>query len=192
MRARMGASVEGFWKRWAELQGARFDGYLSFEEFLTIEPVDRKLYFRPYSGRFSVEFDVNMGEFDRVYQRTGKLAVDVDLEIPGRSLRYLIETRRGLLPGMWRERQRLGERLSSLLADAVDRASDKFPVPLWRYGMEDLIASELLEQFALYKGEPPRSGVSGKEVVSLTFHVSPFALSYVRNKFLAAGHTNAR
>ena len=189
LRSAMVGGIEGFWKRWASFQGEHFDGYLSFEEFLTVELVDRDHYFRPYRSRFSVEFDVNMGLFDRLYQRVGKLAVEVDLEIPASSLGYLIRTRRNLLPDKIGELDALVGRLEELLKEPIAKASKKFPVALWKEGMERLVAEELLEQFALYRGILPSADSREKTEVLLRLHVSPFALSYVREKFLAQNRT---
>ena len=65
----MRSSIDRHWEGWATERLGQFDRYLPYEEFLTIEPVDLHSYFRERGGNFGVEFDINMGEFDRLYKK---------------------------------------------------------------------------------------------------------------------------
>ena len=179
----MGSGVEYYWKRWAKIQGGQRDHNLTYEESFTIEPSDRNLYFNPQRNRFRVEFDVNMGEFDRAYQRVGKITIDFDLKISKKSLHYFADSWRKLAQGEEEKKEQLRAMFEKRIARSVEEVRKKFNIPLWKTGLEKLIVGELLEQFKLYRGTFP-TRVQGHIHLPMRFHLSLFALGYMRDKFL--------
>ena len=77
----MAFAIEHYWRTWASTLNSRPNYAIAFEAALAVELVDRSLYFNPYSDRLSVEFDINMGEFDRTYQKVGKIGVETNLSL---------------------------------------------------------------------------------------------------------------
>ena len=82
------ASIDYTWTNWAKTQSSNLNRELYFEEPLTLELIDRKLYFKNDQKDLKVAFDVNLGEIDRINQKVGKLGMNFKIEIPASYIKY--------------------------------------------------------------------------------------------------------
>ncbi len=173
------SSFEDYWNRWANFQKEQFEKYLVFEEYLSTELVDRILYFNEYKGDFSVEFDINMGEFDRIYQKTGKVTVNLNLKIARKSIHYFARSWiKALFQGSKQKNNILDKFEKRISKDIKDAKEGPFAFLLDKK-LKKSVAQELLTQFALYGRNcsfPTR--VQGILVIPIRFHISLFALKY--------------
>ena len=91
---------------WADFQINNFKRDLYFEEPLTIELVNPVQYFKRDSRELRVAFDVNLGEYDRINQRKGKLKVVFKIQLSNRFLSYLQSNWNNILPGETKKERR--------------------------------------------------------------------------------------
>ena len=181
----MRASIDENWKNWALARIQEFDGRFPYEEFLTISPVSRDGPYGAKRGHFPVEFNINMGEFDGIHQRTGKLTVGSALTVSGLSLRYLATSLKGIGPNRVEERERAQEHFASLIRDKVQKIREVSNIPLPERGLENLIAVQLARELENFPG--PLPGKKDTVSIPLKFHFSLFALDYMRERYAALG-----
>lgn len=183
------SSVDFTWNKWAraqlELQGRE----LYFEEPLTLELVERKQFFDIFSPKFMVAFDVNLGEFDRIAQRMGKVRVTFNVNIQQSFLKYYRETLKNLDPGEKVERERLLKRFKMQITKDVVGAREKFLIPPWKGDLEGLIASELTEQMLSIADRNFKIGDHGFLAIPIELNYGLFALKYINHqKTVQIGH----
>lgn len=135
--------------------------------------MDFNLYFNKYRRNFSVELDVNLGEFDRINQKLGKLSASFNISISKKLVNYLVRS----LKNSSREK------LENFLSKAIKEQVEKKGV-FKNKGLEYLIASTLLEQFELVGEKIYKSNESGKLVVPIKINFGLFALKYLRDQSL--------
>lgn len=175
----MRASVDQIWDEWAKKQSAKFGKDLLFEESLTLELVDRSLFFNSFEKEFKVIFDVNLGEFDRVNQVLGKITTKFDIKV---SRGFLNWARRQMLSSednFLELREKAKERFKLIVADYVEEARFKFSIPPWKGDLEELIVREVLSQLSTFKGDLFEMDDRGIATIPVVFNYGPFALRYI-------------
>jgi hypothetical protein len=176
------SSVDFAWSKWAraqiELQGRE----LYFEEPLMLELVDRNQYFDIFSPQFKVAFDVNLGEFDRIAQRLGKVRVVFNVNVQQSFLKYYRETLKNLEPGDTAERERLLKRFKAQMTKDVITAREKFIIPPWKGDLEALIAYELTEQMMSIADRNFKVGDHGFLAIPIELNYGVFALKYINHQ----------
>lgn len=179
----MRASFDSSWDEWATSSITQLAGDLAYEEPLTVELVERELFFNPYRKNFAVHFDVNQGEFDRVNRIAGKLTVSFDLKFSHKMLHWLRKNWIHLDPTMKVERRDLIDRFKGYIKKDVEQARSKLSIPPWRGDIEEIIAVELLEQFSSFLGnwDYPDEGFT---TIPISLHYGPFALRLMRYRHL--------
>jgi hypothetical protein len=177
------ASFDQSWDQWATLSIEKLTGEISYEEPLTVELVERDLYYQLYRNNFSVHFDVNQGEFDRTNRIAGKLAVTFDLKLSHKMLSWLRRNWRSLDPTQKLEREDILNRFKNYIKGDVQKARSKLLLPPWRGDIEQIIASELLDQFAQYEGswDYPQEGFIK---IPVYLNYGAFALRFMRYRYL--------
>lgn len=172
------ASVKRTWDEWASQQVANFSRDLYYEEPLTLELVDRELYFDPRAQNFEVQIDVNLGEFDRVNQKIGKLSAKFQIEISKPFLKWA-RSQWSLNTGdIKKRRESVRQKLEKTIQDDVDRAREQFVIAPWSKNLERLIASELLSQLELSLGRGFSSSDREMLQIPIQLNFGAFALKY--------------
>ncbi len=176
----MRASVDRIWDNWAEKQSQKFGKDLLFEESLTLELVDTPLYFNRYRKNFSVVFDVNLGEFDRINQMVGKISTKFDVKISKGFLNWM---RKQLLnddDNFMEVKEKAHQRFKKIVADFVEEARFKFTIPPWKGDLEELIVREVSSQLLRIRGNLYDVDDRGMVNIPIVFNYGPFALKYIR------------
>ncbi len=171
-------SFDQAWDRWANGAIAKLAGELTYEEPLTVELIERDLFYNIYRKDFAVHFDINQGEFDRINRIAGKITATFDLNISHKMLHWLRRSWRGLDPTQTLERQDIVTRFKNYIKKDVQSARAKLVIPPWRGDIEEIIAVELLEQFSKYDGpwDYPKEGFAA---VPVHLHYGAFALRFM-------------
>jgi hypothetical protein len=176
------SSVDYTWTKWARAQTEVLNRELYFEEPLSLEMIDRSLYFNPHNGKPKVAFDVNLGEFDRVSERLGKVRVSFNINIQRSFLHYYRDTLKNMDPRNKAEKDRLLKRLKIQLTKDVNDAREKFIIPPWKGDLEGLIAQELSEQIIIISDRDFKIDESGFEPINIELNYGVFALKYINHQ----------
>lgn len=176
------SNIDSTWSKWAHSQTDKLHRELYFEEPLTLELLERRLYFNPQKAEFKVAFDVNLGEFDRINQRTGKVRVIFNIPIQRSFLHYYRETLKNLDPRNTAEKERLIKRFKLQMAQGLTEARDKFIIPPWKGDLEALIAEELSEQLLLISDAHFVLPTLGFEAINIELNYGLFALKYINHQ----------
>lgn len=178
------SSVDFAWSKWARAQVELQGRELYFEEPLMLELVDRNQYFDIFAPKFKVSFDVNLGEFDRIAQRLGKVRVVFNVNIQQSFLKYYRETLRNLDPGesSRTERDFLMKRFKAQMTKDIISAREKFLIPPWKGDLEGLIAYELTEQMMSIADRNFKVGDHGFLAVPIELNYGVFALKYINHQ----------
>jgi hypothetical protein len=176
------SSVDFTWSKWAKNQAEVQGRELYFEEPLTLELVERRIYFNPVAPKYKVAFDVNLGEFDRVTQRTGKVRVSFIVNVQKSFLNYYRETLKELDPRNTAEKERLLRRFKMQLTKDVNEAREKFLIPPWKGDLEGLIAGELSEQIMSVSDRSYKMETSGFLPIPIELNYGVFALKYINHQ----------
>ncbi len=176
------SSVDYVWSKWAKAQTEMLNRDLYFEEPLTLELIDRPLYFRPYEGVLKVAFDINLGEFDRVSERLGKVRVSFNVNVQRSFLHYYRETLKNLDPRNTTEKDRLLKRFKTQISKDVTAAREKFIIPPWKGDLEGLIARELTEEIESIPDRYFKMDKNGFEPINIELNYGVFALKYINHQ----------
>jgi hypothetical protein len=175
-------SLDRNWNSWSEKQTTNFTKDLYYEEPLTIELVDRKLYYQNVVQKFSVHFDVNLGEFDRSNQKVGKISNYFELKISKTFLKWAREEWNGISPLETQKKTKIVNRFKQEITEGVQKARSKYRLPPWKGDLEKIIALELLEQLVLFNGLPYK-GELGLAKIPVKLNFAPLALRYIRYQY---------
>jgi hypothetical protein len=174
------SSVDYTWNKWAKSQTETSSRELYFEEPLTVELVDRALYFKSRAPIFRVAFDVNLGEFDRVSQRLGKVHVNFTINIQRSFLKYFREAMKDV--SKTSDKERLLNRLRVQMTRDLEIARGKFLLPPWKGNLDELIANELSEQILMLTDKEFKMEGSGFYPVIIELNYGVFALKYINHE----------
>ena len=178
----MRSSMDYTWNKWAKRQTEIFDRALYFEEPLTLELIERSLYFNPAQQVLKLAFDINLGEFDRINQRIGKVSVNFKIHIQKSFLSYYRETLKNLDPRNSTEKDRLLKRLKQQMTKELNDARDKFIIPPWKGDLESLIANEITEELLLFSDRTFKMENTGFEAINIELNYGVFALKYINHQ----------
>ncbi len=178
-------SFDQSWTDWANNSIESLKGNLTYEEPLTVELVERDYFFNKYIKKFEVHFDVNQGEFDRVNKVLGKLAINFDLKISHKMIKWIRRNWVSYDPTMKLERRDMINKFKAYIKDDVEKARSTFIIPPWKGDIEEIIAVELLEQFSKFIGDwsYPEEGFT---TIPVYLHYGPFALRLMRYRYLVS------
>lgn len=176
------SGIDFTWTKWAKEQTQIFDRDLYFEEPMTLELINRDLYFNSQSPKLKVAFDVNLGEFDRINQRIGKVRASFKINIQRSFLHYYREMLKSFEPRDSSEKERLLKRFKHQLTEDLNEAREKFIIPPWKGDLEGLIANELTAQLLLFSDRDFKMEKVGFEAVSVELNYGLFALKYINHQ----------
>jgi hypothetical protein len=176
------SNIDYTWNKWAKKAIDNFKSDLFFEEPLTLELVDRVQYVKFYDKNLKVAFDVNLGEFDKINQRSGKIKVTFGINVPNSFLRYYRQAFMDVDLLNDSERVRLINRFKLHLVNDLKSAREKWILPPWKGDLEGLIANELTSQIL----ERPESVLtfnnSGNHKIEVEINYGIFALKYINHQ----------
>lgn len=173
-------SIDEAWDKWASTESENFSRDLYYEESLSLELVQRDLYFSPRDKKMKVMIDINLGEYDRVNQLIGKISTTFHLEVSKSFLRwarrqwYIDDQKR---PDVQND---IRKRLVKMIEEQVLANREKFVAPAWSGALEELIATEMLGQLSLLPGDLYSSTDTGFEKIPVQLNFGAFALRHLR------------
>lgn len=172
-------SMDRSWDNWAKSQNDRFDRSIFYEESLTIELVNRKHYFNRFSPKFSVEFDVNLGEFDRANQKVGKVSSVFHLKVSKKFLAWARKIWKNIDTTNDDVTKKVLEPFKVIIQETIDEAQKSYDIAPWKDSLERLIMTEILNQVALYEGDF-FNNEKGIESIPVSINYGIFAMKYIR------------
>lgn len=176
------SSLDSTWSKWATSQTETLNRELYFEEPLTLELIERRLYFNPRRPVLKVAFDVNLGEFDRINQKAGKVSVRFTVNLQKSFLNYYRESLKNLGPQNKSDKEYLLKRFKIQMTKDLNNAREKFLIPPWKGDLELIIANELTEQMQLIPDEKFKMSNTGFLPVTIEMNYGIFALKYINHQ----------
>lgn len=173
-------SLEQFWTKWAQSFTDKLGKDIYYEEALTMELVDRNLYYHPSRPDFKVVFDVNLGEFDRVNQIAGKVKSSFEIKLTLKFLKWARKVWQNYDPREPEVKEELDKQFLVRIAPLVQKIQKKFIFAPWSQGLEKIILKEILYQIAHYNGDYFSRTHSGIITIPIEINFAPFALGYMR------------
>ena len=176
------SNIDFTWTKWAKTQSENFTRELFFEEPLMLELVDRNQYHNFRSPDLKIAFDVNLGEFDRINQRAGKLKVKFKISVQNSFLQFY---RTSLKNGEFydtAERARLSNRFRLQMVKDVAVAREKFIIPPWKGDLEGLIATEITGQILDTPEKFLDFSKPGMREIEVEINYGIFALKYINHQ----------
>lgn len=183
LRDDLRAGIDERWDNWAKRALTSFSKDLLYEESLEIKVRPRRDPATIRQNLFAVDLTVTMGELDRLLQTGDKLRLDLDLKVSRNWLRWL-RTRWNTVnqeanPATL---EAFMDEVALYLKPQIEGKAKYFPTPLFRDGLEHVLAQELVEQVLRYQGSLFDTYEDKMLDVPLRFHYGMFALSYMRYK----------
>ncbi len=169
---------------WANKSVSLFSKELYFEEPLTLELVDRKFYFNTYTPELKMEFDINLGEFDRINQSIGKVKMSFEINVLNSYLRYYRQAIIDLNSKALVEKERLISQFKLQITNDVQNAKDKLIIPPWKGDLEAIIVNELTDQLLLKDPQMLKLAEPGFHKINIEINYAPFALKYINHQFI--------
>ncbi len=167
---------------WAREETKKFNRYLFYEDSLSMELINRKHYYNPSIKNFSVSFDVNFGELDRINYMVGKLKATFDLYIAKSFLAWYREQLYIVAPFEKEKRNKLLQVFIKKVSSKIFDIKQKFSYAPWNKGLDRLIAIELSSQFEQFAGEFYNQRDKGFLKIPINIYFSPFALKFLHIK----------
>jgi hypothetical protein len=178
------SSVDNVWDHWAKRENSRLDKDLYYEEPITVELVERSLYYNNRDAIFSAEFDINLGEFDRSSKIIGKLKSVFKVKL---SKKLLAWGRREWILTDPEDKPKVDKILKSfriILNDDFKEARKSLDIPPWKGDLLGLFIREILEQLALYDGAFFANENKGMVEIPIKLNFGMFALRHIRYQHL--------
>ena len=176
-------NIDETWNNWAKKQIDTFKGDVFYEEPLTVELVDRELYYKNYKADFKVMFDVNLGEIDRSVQMVGKLSTVFEIPFSKKFLKWARREWIELDPRNKSRKAELFHRMKIHIKPLVEEIREKFPVAPWDGGLDVIIRNEILDQIADFQGDYFSKELSGVMKIPVVINFAPYALKYLRYEY---------
>lgn len=178
------SSVDDTWNKWAKMMSDDYSRELYFEEPLMLELVDRAQYTSFRRPELKLAFDVNLGEFDRINQRAGKIKVSFTLNVQNSFLKFYRQSMRDLNygEGTKEEKERLAKRFKLQITKDVQSAREKFLIPPWKGDLEALMVEELTAQILEKPDKVLDLEGMGMKKIEVEIHYGVFALKYINHQ----------
>jgi hypothetical protein len=152
-----------------------------FEESIKVKPVPRRDYLSLRTEGFGLDFNVTLGEMDRLMNHTDKFKVRFDLKLSKNYMRHLRTKWNALSDNVDTEGQKEFRKEIALYVEHQISTKEKlFLQKMWTSDFSRLIGDELLSQALIYKG--PLFDSYKDEILSIpvNFSYGIFAISYLR------------
>lgn len=176
------SGIDYTWNKWAKSMSDNFTRDLFFEEPLTLEQVDTEQYYNFREGQLKIAFDVNLGEFDRINQRAGKVKVEFNIFVQNSFLNYYRNSIKNLGFKDEEEKLRLKKRFKMQMSRDITNAREKFIIPPWRGDLEELIANEITSQIIQTPEKFLDLSTPGLRPIKVEINYGLFALKYINHQ----------
>ncbi|MDC1175081.1 hypothetical protein OAT67_06785, partial [Bacteriovoracaceae bacterium] len=179
------------WNQWAEGENSKLNKNIFFEEVLTVEKVDRGIYFNRYQPKFGVNLDVNLGELDGTNQKVGKLKTTFHLTISKKFLSWAIRNWKGKDLSDKDVVEKVMKPFRVIVKDDIDRNWTKLGLTKSNDNLNELIINELLTQVTMYEGKFFKDE-KGVLKIPIDVNFGTFALKYLRFQYFVKQNEGAR
>lgn len=178
------ANIKERWDEWAVNKSSKFNSEQLYEESLELTLVSKTSTVAAELGEFAVDFNVELGEIDKLLGGHDKINTSFHLEFP---VSYIENLKQKVTFNYNTSRFQIIDNLRSTFALKINHQLEQkkkyFKVPLWNERMGELLANELINQF-LNQKEKPAQRISQKfKRIPVNFHFGVFALQYIRDKY---------
>lgn len=177
------STVDERWNKWASGNLKNFSRDSLYEEPMEIKVKPHRDVLELNKKLFKVDFNVTMGELDKVFKNSDKVSQTIQLKLSQNWLRWLrrkwFEVGSKASPEL---RDEFISEIAELIKIQIDQKKKYFPTPLFGEGLEELIALELISQVERYEGSFFKGLDEKMLTVPVRFHYGLFALSYMRYK----------
>lgn len=178
----VGQSYTHSWNEWADAENAKLDKNLYFEETLTVEKVDRSIFFNRFKPNFEINLDINLGELDSTNQKVGKLTSTFHLPLSKKFLVWALRNWKGKDLSDRETVENVFKPFRVMIADNIERNWKKLKLPEVKGDLENLIMREILAQISLYQGRFFRDE-TGIVKIPVKVNFGAFALKYLRFQY---------
>jgi hypothetical protein len=172
------SSIQEGWDHWATGILTGFSQDFLYEESMKIRRRERK---SEKVKKFSLIFDITMGEMDRVFKDNDKLSVNFEIKL---SKNYLLK-----LKSKWIQLQNevdtqgqeeFKKKVSSDLGVILKDKEKLFSQKIWSDEFYHLVAEELIDQSVSYEGPLFQSYKEKMISIPIKFTYGLFALSFLK------------
>ncbi len=177
-------SLNRIWQNWAKNNIFDQRKNLLYEEPLSVEVIPNRRSFVKPNKEIEIQIDVNQGEFDRANQKLGKVRMNFHLKISRKFLAWL--RYEWINRDIFDKEQNkvLKDRLRSILKKEIEKNKEQIEFPFWNENFLDLIAKETIFQLETMGNEIFQRTHSGDTQIQVSMNFAPFALKYLRDRFL--------
>lgn len=175
------SSVDERWNVWANEVLKSFSHDLLFEESLKIKAQPRRDKIALRTEGFAVDFNVTLGEMDRIVDETDKLSLSFDLKLSKNYLRQIRTKWTEYTNAIDEEgRTKFRNELARYIDLQLKEKEKYFRQKMWNEDFSRLIVQELVAQILIYKGPMFDSYQDEMLKIPVKFNYGVFALSYLR------------
>jgi hypothetical protein len=180
------SSFDESFNRWAFKGIKNFSTEVNFEESITLDKIKKKREFLStitISELFAVEYDVNLGEWDKSVDGTGKIKLSMDIMLRKNFVNWVISEWNKSDPRDKRKRKNITKALRAHIAPQLEKNKSKFIVPPWQGDLAQLIANDLVSQMSAYSGDYFFTVDNSSLKIPVIFRYGVFALKYINYRF---------
>jgi hypothetical protein len=176
-------SLDEEWNDWARKSIKSFSRDLVFEESVSFERVRQKRMEEFHSlADLSFDFDVNLGEYDRLNQMLGKVAVGMSFKIHQTELvQWATDWPLYVEAGLEKKREIILKRVTLTIEDQLKSFRDFFIIAPWEGDLVGLLASDLMNQLEQLRNNGVKLEKKTQDVVAIPFKIryGLYALKYL-------------
>lgn len=176
-------NIKERWDNWAKVKSSKFNTEQLYEESLEVTVADNIGYNRAKLGEFQLNFNIELGEIDKLLGGYDKVQTTFSLEFPQS---YISDIKRKITfyynTGRFKQVEEVKVDLISKIDHQLELKKKYFTVALWNERMGRIIASELIAQF-IEERYVTQQRLSQQFIkIPINFHFGVFALQYINDK----------
>jgi hypothetical protein len=174
--------VDERWNLWAKNSVNSFSHDLYYEESLRVRAEPRRNVAQIKYEGFKINFDVTLGEIDRLLKDKDKISLSFDLNLPKNYLRNMRSEWISMQKHLASEEEKTAflEKNARYIGVYLAPKEKLFQQKMWNDQFPRLVSHELLEQVLRYEGDAFESYKDEMINVPVTFSYGVFALNYLR------------
>jgi hypothetical protein len=177
------SSMDERWSKWAMQTLNHFSIDMLFEDSLKIKVLHRDSLSDLRQNGFLLNFNVTLGEMDKVVDESDKLSAAFTIKLSKNYLRYMKTKWADLSSNLDMEgKNRFKEEVAQYIGLQLKEKEKLFLQKVWNDDFSKLITQELLSQVNLYKGPLFDSFQDQMLQIPVKFSYGVFALNYLRYK----------
>lgn len=177
------SSIDERWTLWSKTVLNVFSRELYYEESLKVRVAPRRNRADIASKGFEIDFNITLGELDRIVTDNDKLDLEFDLKLTKNYFRMIRSKWDYLEKNVDMDGQKLfREELAQYINHQLKEKEKLFSQKIWNDDFGRLIGDELLQQAILYRGSMFESYKDEVLRVPVKFSYGIFALSYLRHR----------